>query len=34
MLRRLVGERIKVAIDCEPALWQVRADPGEIGAQS
>ena len=31
MLRRLVGERIKVAIDCEPALWQVRADPGEIG---
>ena len=31
MLRRLVGERIKIAIDCEPALWQVRADPGEIG---
>jgi two-component system CheB/CheR fusion protein len=31
MLRRLVGERIKVAIDCEPALWQVKADPGEIG---
>ena len=31
MLRRLVGERIKVAVDCEPALWQVRADPGEIG---
>ena len=31
MLRRLVGERIKVAIDCAPALWQVRADPGEIG---
>ena len=31
MLRRLVGESIKVAIDCEPALWQVRADPGEIG---
>ena len=31
MLRRLVGERIKVAIDCDPALWQVRADPGEIG---
>ena len=31
MLRRLVGEHIKVAIDCEPALWQVRADPGEIG---
>ena len=31
MLRRLVGERIRVAIDCEPDLWQVRADPGEIG---
>jgi two-component system CheB/CheR fusion protein len=31
MLRRLVGERIKVTIDCEPTLWQVRVDPGEIG---
>lgn len=31
MLRSLVGERIKVAVDCEPALWHVRADPGEIG---
>ena len=31
MLRRLVGERINVALDCDPALWQVRADPGEIG---
>ncbi len=31
MLRRLVGEQIRVAIDCAPALWQVRADPGEIG---
>ena len=31
MLRRLVGERIKVIVDCEPSLWQVRADPGEIG---
>src|SRR6185369_12930920 len=31
MLRRLVGERIKIVLDCEPALWQVRADPGEIG---
>jgi signal transduction histidine kinase len=31
MLRRLVGERIKVEADCDPALWQVRADPGEIG---
>jgi two-component system CheB/CheR fusion protein len=31
MLRGLVGERIKVVIDCEPAVWEVRADPGEIG---
>jgi signal transduction histidine kinase len=31
MLRRLVGERIKVAVNCAPGLWQVRADPGEIG---
>ena len=31
MLRRLVGERIKVVVGCELALWQVRADPGEIG---
>ena len=31
MLRRLVGERIKVAVTCAPGLWQVRADPGEIG---
>jgi nitrogen-specific signal transduction histidine kinase/ActR/RegA family two-component response regulator len=31
MLRRLVGERITVNLNCEPALWQVRADPGEIG---
>jgi two-component system CheB/CheR fusion protein len=31
MLRRVVGERIIVAIECAPALWQVRADPGEIG---
>jgi two-component system CheB/CheR fusion protein len=31
MLRRLVGERIEVAIDCAQDLWQVRADPGEIG---
>jgi signal transduction histidine kinase len=31
LLRRLVGERIEVAIECAPDLWQVRADPGEIG---
>ena len=31
LLRRLVGERIKVAVNCEADLWQVRADPGEIG---
>ena len=31
LLRRLVGERIRVAIDCDPDLWQVRADPGEFG---
>jgi nitrogen-specific signal transduction histidine kinase/CheY-like chemotaxis protein len=31
MLRHLVGARIKVVIDCEPALWRVRADIGEIG---
>ena len=31
LLGRLVGERIKVAVHCDPALWQVRADPGEIG---
>ena len=31
MLRRLVDERIRVAVNCAPALWQVRTDPGEIG---
>jgi two-component system, chemotaxis family, CheB/CheR fusion protein len=31
MLRRLVGERIQVVLDCAPDLWQARADPGEIG---
>jgi two-component system CheB/CheR fusion protein len=30
MLRRLVGERITIAVKCEPALWQVRADAGEV----
>ena len=31
MLGRLVGEQIHLAIECAPGLWQVRADPGEIG---
>jgi nitrogen-specific signal transduction histidine kinase/ActR/RegA family two-component response regulator len=31
LLRRTVGEHIKVTIRCAPDLWQVRADPGEIG---
>jgi PAS domain S-box-containing protein len=31
MLRRLVGERIQVVLECAPDLWRVRADPGEIG---
>ena len=31
MLRRLVGERIRVTIDCASDLRPVRADPGEIG---
>jgi signal transduction histidine kinase/ActR/RegA family two-component response regulator len=31
MLRRLVGERIDVSAVYAPDLWQVRADPGEIG---
>jgi len=31
MLRRLVGERIKVVVHCASGLWQVRTDPGEIG---
>ena len=31
MLQHLTGERISVAVECQPGLWQVRADPGEIG---
>jgi two-component system CheB/CheR fusion protein len=31
LLRRTVGERIQLEIDCAPDLWQVRVDPGEIG---
>ena len=30
-LRPNIGERIKVTVDCEAALWHVKADPGEIG---
>lgn len=30
MLRRLVGERINIVVSCEPTLWPVRADAGEI----
>ena len=26
-----MDERLKVEVDCEAALWQVKADPGEIG---
>ena len=31
LLRRLVGERIEVEVKCARDLWQVLADPGEIG---
>jgi two-component system CheB/CheR fusion protein len=31
MLRRLVGERIRVNVNCAPDLWQVRVDQGEFG---
>jgi two-component system CheB/CheR fusion protein len=31
MLRRLVGEQIKVVVRPGSDLWRVRADPGEIG---
>ena len=31
MLRRLVGERIQVVVNYASGLWQVKADPGEIG---
>jgi CheY-like chemotaxis protein len=31
MLRRLVGEQITFTVECEPGLWPVKADPGEIG---
>ena len=31
MLSRIVGEQVKVVVRPGAALWQVRADPGEIG---
>jgi signal transduction histidine kinase len=31
MLRHLVGEHINISVQLAPDLWQVRADPGEIG---
>ena len=31
MLRRIVGEQIKVVVRLASGLWRVRADPGEIG---
>jgi CheY-like chemotaxis protein len=30
MLGRLLGERITISVKCDPALWRVKADPGEI----
>jgi signal transduction histidine kinase/ActR/RegA family two-component response regulator len=29
-LRDLAGEQLELVVDCEPDLWQVRADPDEI----
>ncbi len=31
MLRRLVGERINVSVECATGLWNVKVDAGEIG---
>jgi len=31
MLRRVVGDQIKVVVRLDSELWRVRADPGEIG---
>jgi two-component system, cell cycle sensor histidine kinase and response regulator CckA len=30
ILERLVGDRIGVRIECDPGLWSVNADPGQI----
>jgi two-component system CheB/CheR fusion protein len=31
MLRRLIGEHIELIVNCSPALWRVKADPGQLG---
>ena len=31
MLRRLIGEHIELIVNCTPALWRVKADPGQLG---
>jgi two-component system CheB/CheR fusion protein len=31
MLRRLIGEHIELIVNCGPALWRVKADPGQVG---
>jgi two-component system cell cycle sensor histidine kinase/response regulator CckA len=31
MLRALLGETVRLSLHLEPALWYVRADPGEMG---
>lgn len=31
MLQQIAGERIEVRTNCATGLWQVRADPGELG---
>jgi len=31
MLRRLIGEHIELIVNCGPALWPVKADPGQLG---
>jgi PAS domain S-box-containing protein len=31
MLRRLIGEDVRLVTECVPGLWPVRADPGQLG---
>ena len=31
MMRRLLGEPMKIVVQCATDLWRIRADPGEIG---